>query len=169
MIPLRLPLKEDDSQIKALVKEAFEKSPYGYNNENDIIEKVHKTDLAFFFEIVAVSDEKIVGYGLLSPAFVGKTTGLVLAPLAVLPSHQGQGIGKKIIEALEEKAVKEGFPFIHILGDPNYYGKFGYLPARNYHIQAPFDVEEKYFLIKDLTSNHLKDLSGTLYYSPIFD
>ncbi|MEQ7217228.1 N-acetyltransferase [Vagococcus fluvialis] len=93
--------------------------------------------------------------------------GLVLAPLSVLPTHQGKGIGSKLIKALEEKVANQ-YSFISILGSPSYYSRFGYEEAAHFGIKAPFEVPSEYFLIKEMTKEQLASSRGTLIYSAAF-
>jgi predicted N-acetyltransferase YhbS len=94
--------------------------------------------------------------------------GLVLAPLSVLPPHQGKGIGKRLIKALEEKVANQ-YSFISILGNPSYYGRFGYEEAAYFGIKAPFEVPSEYFLIKEMTKGGLESSQGILMYSAAFN
>ncbi len=164
----------DYTEVSRLIVSSFSTSEYGYSNEAELVEKIrknitHKKDL----ELVALIDGKIVGHGMLSQVKVinvlDESIGLVLAPLCVLPEYQNQGIGGKLIEELENIALYLGFKFISILGNPDYYGKFGYSEAKNYNISAPFEVDSKYFLIKELEQHGLKEVKGTLIYSSAFE
>lgn len=124
-------------------------------------------------EVVAVLDHTIVGYGLLSEVQITNEntshTGLVLAPLAIAPLYQKQGIGRKILTFLEIRAQELAYPFISILGHPGYYEKLNYLMAKNFHVSAPFDVPEEAFLLKPLFTDGLKEVYGTVQYLTAFD
>ncbi len=161
--------EKDYPEIEKLVKEAFEKSEYGYNNENEIITKIRTIKPMTYFERIVVENDEIIGYGMLSSAAINWDLGLVLAPLAVKISHQNQGIGAILMKDLEEITLAGDYPFIHILGNPDYYGKFGYQKASQFEITPPFKVESKYFLIKELFPSSLTDISGQLTYNPAFD
>lgn len=164
--------KEDYQQIKELIVIAFTESEYGYTGEDELVEKIRLEDN--YLEVVCVENEKIVGHGLLSSSWIESdlgevvSCGLVLAPLAILPDYQGRGIGEKIIVELESD-VKDEMSFISILGDPSYYGRFGYISAENYGIRPPFEVSNEYFMIKEIKDNGLLDSQGTLKYNRAFD
>lgn len=64
----------------------------------------------------------------------------LLGPLAVLPSHQRKGIGGSLIkEGLEYLRSKQSYKVL-VLGDPNYYGRFGFIQEDN--ITTPYKIPE---------------------------
>ena len=56
-----------------------------------------------------------------------------------------------------------------IIGHETYYPKFGYVPASQYQIKAPFEVPDKNFMIKELTDGGLEGKSGVIHYSEAFN
>ncbi len=153
---------------------AFRHSDHGYQNEAELVDKIrqeatYEPDL----EVVAEEACQLLGHGLLSQVqIVNKDqtfTGLVLAPLAVLPERQGQGIGGKILQELEKRAVTHSYEFISILGHPDYYPRFGYQKASLYEITAPFPVPDAAFLIKALTPKGLAGVHGKVRYAKAFE
>ena len=164
----------DYPATKELIVAAFQQSEHGYQGEAQIVEKIRQeTTYEPELEMVAEVDGKLLGHGLLSPVKIVNEqrtfTGLVLAPLAVLPEFQGQGIGGKLLQELEKQAAKQSYPFISILGHPDYYPRFGYQKASLYNITAPFSVPDEAFLIKALTPEGLVGVSGVVRYSKAFD
>ena len=167
--------KEDYKKVEELIVEAFSKSEHGYNGEVDIVKKVRELpDYSEELELVYLEDGEIVGHALLSSTWILDKEknvikeGLVLAPISVIPDKQGQGIGGKLIEALEQLTTGR-IAFISILGNPLYYGRFGYKSASEYSVKAPFDVPEEYFMIKELSVDELLNSEGTLKYNQAFD
>lgn len=57
---------------------------------------------------------------------------LALAPVAVLPAYQGNGIGGRVDRAAHEKAREMGFGSVILLGHPAFYPKFGYRPLKEF-------------------------------------
>src|SRR5699024_11322770 len=74
-------------------------------------------------------------------------TALALAPLSVLPEYRSKGIGKALVQAVEERAKAQDYTTIIVLGDPEYYGMLGYEEASQYQIYSPFDLLSKYFMV----------------------
>lgn len=167
--------ESDFKAVEKLIIEAFSGSEYGYQNEAELVEKIRAEDTYLKeLELVEVIEDKIVGHALLSQAVIQNETkevinkGVVLAPLSVLPTHQGKGIGKRLIKALEEK-IANRCSFISILGSPSYYSQFGYKEAANFDIKAPFEVPSEYFLIKEMTKDGLESSEGMLIYNKAFN
>lgn len=165
----------DYLEINSLIKEAFENSEYGYNGEAEIVTQLRFTNCYVpELEIIAVENNKIIGHGLLSEVEVinkNKTLciGLALAPLSVAPAYQGRKIGETLLLTLETKAKELNYKFITILGSASYYSRYGYTPASQYDIEAPFDVPDESFMIKILSENALDGISGVIQYSEAFN
>lgn len=165
---------EDHEKIDILIREAFTDTENGYGNESELVNKIRKSnEYVYDLEVVAAVGDEIVGHGLLSEVKIvneqNSYVGLVLAPLTTGTIYQGIGVGRKIIENLEERATKMNYQFISVLGHPDYYPRFGYVPASNYDIMAPFDVPDEAFMIKPLFENALDNVNGTIKYSSAFN
>ena len=64
----------------------------------------------------------------------------LLGPLAVTPQWQGCGIGGALIRAAVSGLRTRGVSWLYVLGDPGYYGRFGFRPEA--HVAAPYDIPE---------------------------
>ncbi|MFJ9517021.1 GNAT family N-acetyltransferase [Kitasatospora sp. NPDC101801] len=96
--------------------------------------------------LVAVDErELIVGHALLTRLEVGDATALALAPVAVAPEWQRKGVGVLLVRAALAAAVEAGEKLVVVLGDPDYYGRFGFVPAARHGLTGPFDVSGEYF------------------------
>lgn len=169
-------LKNDYDIVDSLIREAFETSNYGYNDEAKLVKKIRNSDsYEPNLEVVAITkDEKILGHGLMSPVEIvneneERFVGVALAPLSVRVSYQGKGIGREILNELEKRAKKLNYKFVSILGDPNYYSKFGYVRASDFDIFSSYEVPDEAFRIKPLFSNSLNSVQGVLRYSKAFE
>jgi predicted N-acetyltransferase YhbS len=60
------------------------------------------------------------------PVRIGKCRLVLVGPVAVHPAHQGRGIGHRLMDTMLEKACKLGNPAMVMIGDPEYYGRFGF-------------------------------------------
>lgn len=93
---------------------------------------------------------------------------LIFGPVSVLPKYQKKGYGEKLINYTIEKAKKLGFDAIVIMGNPNYYKKFGFESCSKYKIYYEgIDKKEEtpFFMIKILNDNNIENLKG-IYSAP---
>lgn len=134
------PLDPDNySKAAALLRQAFPNSRY----EERLFENLHKRGRKLH-EWVCIHRNLYIGYIAFSLAYNGnQVCGLHLAPLAVNPNHQGQGVGSEMLRfALRQKEIKDQTVFV--LGDPGFYKKFGFdhceMPI------CPYDKNNAHFL-----------------------
>ncbi len=80
--------------------------------------------------LVAREDDKVTGhiaFSKMQGSADGKSVAaLAMAPVAVLPERHGHGIGSALIRRGIEQSREQGWDIIFVLGDPNYYGRFGF-------------------------------------------
>ena len=129
-------------------------------------EQVHPT-----ISLVAEIDGAVVGHIFFSPvSLVGHPDLRIigLAPMAVLPTYQNQGIGSALVlEGL--KACKEAdFQVTIVLGHPGFYPRFGFVPSIQFGIDSEYDVPPEVFMALELEENALQGNSGRIQYHPAF-
>jgi len=141
------------------------------NDEALIVEKLRKS--GDVISLVAIKNDKVVGHVLFSAASIENNEdsipALVLAPVAVLPEFQNQGVGTKLIERGLDECRKQGYSIVTVLGHPKFYPRFGFKPAIEYGIESPLEVPEESFMVLELVSGTLNHVKGVLYYSKAFD
>ncbi len=165
---IRRETKEDISDIQALNELAF-----GQSLEASIVNKL-RSNCSSLLSLVASENEKIVGHILFSPAEIeglhGTTKGMGLAPIAVLPAMQRQGIGTQLINRGIEELKKLQCAFIIVLGHPEYYPRFGFERASMYGIECQWeDVPDEAFMILWLDKSKIGRISGTAKYREEFN
>lgn len=141
-------------------------------SESKLIEKIRKGEnFVPELSLVAEIDDEIVGHILFSRIkVVGDSVfdSLALAPMAVIPEFQKQGIGSKLIKKGIEKAKEMGFDSIIVLGHKEYYPKFGFQRASKWDIKCPFEVPEEAFMAIELTEKAFEGKAGTVRYPDEF-
>lgn len=124
--------------------------------------------------LVAETAGAVVGHILLTPIHIepaaggAPTSSLALAPVAVLPAWQRQGIGARLIVAGLAAARSGGFGSVVLLGHPGYYPRFGFGPASRWGIRAPFEVPNEAFMALELQAGALAAAAGTVRYPEEF-
>lgn len=122
--------------------------------------------------LVAETDGQIVGHILFSPVTLSgheqvRIAGL--APMAVIPDYQRQGIGSALINAGLEACARAGYEAVVVLGHPHYYPRFGFEISQPFGIDCEYEVSPEVFMIQAITPGILDHLSGTIYYHPLFN
>ncbi|MBA7468119.1 hypothetical protein ES707_03360 [subsurface metagenome] len=117
-------------------------------DEGKIVKNLRKNN-NLTISLIAEINKKIVGHIAYSPIYNKneEIIGIGLAPVAVLPSYQKQGVGSNLINKGNEMALSKGFKKIFVLGDSAYYRRFGFEIAKNYNYFSDFDPEGKHFMI----------------------
>ena len=121
--------------------------------------------------LVGVRSGQVVGHILFTPLTLEPRpdglNGLGLGPIAVLPQYQRGGIGARLIQSGLELCRAQAVDFVVLLGDPGYYGRFGFRPGREYGLTSEYGDGEA-FQALELKPGALKGLSGLVKYVPEF-
>lgn len=168
MIAIRKENVNDYTEVYNVIKTAFETAEHSDGNEQDLVVVLRKSN-NFIPELslVAIDNNKIVGYILFTKIKIGESEELALAPLGVLPEYQRKGVGSKLIKEGHKIAKNLGYHYSIVLGSENYYPKFGYVPAIEYGIEAPFDVPSKNFMAIKLNESNV-EIKGIVKYAKEF-
>ena len=119
MIDIRDEGPRDWKAVYQVVSSAFSRLA-----EAELVEELRKAGDSVV-SLVAEDDSQIVGHVLLS-RMDAPFPALALAPVSVIPSRQRSGIGSALIREAVNSARSEGWAAIFVLGDPNYYQRFGF-------------------------------------------
>lgn len=146
---VRTATPDDLDDILAVVRQAFR----GGDDEVGIVDDVRRLGAAIpDLELVAtVADETVVGHVLTSRGDLDGRPSAAVAPLAVLPDWQGRGVGTALMTALIDRADAQGWPLLALLGNPAYYGRFGFEPAKGLGMAYP-PVDSPAFQVRRLTA-----------------
>ncbi|MET9319712.1 bifunctional class I SAM-dependent methyltransferase/N-acetyltransferase [Streptomyces sp. NPDC003038] len=88
-------------------------------------------------------DGSVAAHALLTVCEVDGVRALALAPVAVDPALQRSGAGSSVVRALLAAAKERGEALVLVLGHPEYYPRFGFVPASRFGIRAPFEVPDE--------------------------
>jgi putative acetyltransferase len=147
---------------------------FGQQNEGVLIEKL-RLEPAYIrdFSLVALLQGKPVGHILFFPVNIENgahgTPSLSLAPMAVDPEYQNQGIGSRLVKYGLQRALKAGFSSVVVLGHPNFYPRFGFVPASRWGITSPWEVPDDAFMAMELSGGSLDGVSGKVFFSSVFN
>lgn len=174
-IKIRKETPDDYNQVIELTEKAFETMEFSDGNEGSLVDKLRKAPTFIkHLSLVAESNGQVVGHILFTPIYIENGQqhfkSLAMAPVSVLPEFQNQGIGSQLILAGHQHAKELGFQSVIVLGHEHYYPRFGYQPASQWGIKAPFDLpSEDLFMAIELTEGALSGIAGTVIYPPEFE
>ena len=117
----------DHAVIHALTEAAFRQAPHSSHTEQFIVDALRaRGELSV--SLVAEMDGKVIGHVAVSPVTIsdGSMRWFGLGPISVLPAWQGQGIGAALMRAALEALRQQGAHGCVVLGEPAYYGRFGF-------------------------------------------
>jgi len=153
---------EDAVAVREVNRQAF-----GEDLEGRIVDALRDHGAATL-SLVAIDGDAVVGHIMFSPLSVGSAEGVGLGPMAVLPSHQRQGIGSRLVEAGIERLRSTGCPFVVVLGHPSFYPRFGFEPAAAYGLTCEWDVAPEAFMVNVLNPAIRDSLRGVAQYRAEF-
>jgi putative acetyltransferase len=167
VITIRLERPEDASRVRSVNELAF-----GQPTEANLVERLQQACPASL-SLVA-EDDAVVGHILFTPvtveSAVRRVIGMGLAPMAVLPDRQRQGIGSALVTRGLEILRERGCPFVVVVGHPEYYPRFGFEPASVHGLASQWEgVPDAAFMVWILDRNAMVGVSGVANYRDEFN
>ena len=157
---------EDANAIRFVLEEAF-----GQSIEADLVDALRRRG-ALTLSLVAVRENEVVGHIIFSPVTVESAgssfNAIGLGPMAVLPPYQGKGIGSQLVRIGFEQCRQAGHEIVVVLGHPDFYARFGFVPTRYRGIHCEFDVPDDVFMVMELRQGALAGRGGLVKYQPEF-
>ena len=156
----------DQEKIRKVHLAAFET-----NSEANLVDALRKTGIELI-SLVAEENNEIIGHILFSPVTIDddSTVKVIgLAPMAVLPNWQRKGVGTKLINEGLKACEQAGYEIAVVLGHPQYYPRFGFLPSVKFGIKSEYNVPADVFMVKELREGALQGITGTIKYHQVFN
>lgn len=145
-----------------------ERLAFGQDEEAELVrELVHDPSAKPLLSLLAFENDQPVGHILFTKARLTPAKRLVstviLAPLAVVPQAQKQGIGGKLIERGLRLLSKAGVELVFVLGHPEYYPRHGFRPAGKLGLDTPYPIPEEHadaWMVQELKPGVIGTVSG---------
>jgi putative acetyltransferase len=138
-------------------------------DEADLVDKLRAGEHVLI-SLVAELDGSIVGHIMFSRIWINTPQELVsavaLAPVAVLPEHQREGIGGLLVQRGLELLRGRGERIVIVVGHPTYYPRFGFSTDAAKLLESPFPPEA--FMAMELSAGALDGIRGSVVYPPAF-
>ena len=161
--------KEEPRDIKAIRR--VNEQAFGQGNEANIIEQLRNRDV-LTISLVAEQDNEIVGHIAFSPVTIeaqgSNSEAIALAPMAVVPAWQRKGIGSQLVWAGLEECRRLAHEVVVLVGHPEYYPRFGFVPARSKGLECEFEVLDEAWMILELKEGALAGRRGEVRFQPEF-
>jgi putative acetyltransferase len=146
----------------------IERLAFGYEKEADLVrDLLHDLSAKPVLSLLAFQKNRALGHILFTTAQLSGSQDsasiVILAPLAIVPDTQKQGIGGKLIEKGLELLSKSGVDLVFVLGHPEYYPRYGFKPAGDLGFEAPYpipDVHANAWMVQALRSGVIGSVSG---------
>jgi putative acetyltransferase len=126
--------RADIPEIRKIIEEAFLQPA-----EANLVDRL-RADGESVVSVVAVDEGRVVGHIMFS-RMTAPFRALGLAPIAVTPSRQRNGIGSQLIRCGLAQAKTNRWQCVFVLGDPKFYGKFGFSAALAGAFESPYASE----------------------------
>ncbi|MEP3477731.1 MAG: N-acetyltransferase [Fuerstiella sp.] len=157
--------------IRQLTVAAFANSELGYNGEADFIDTL-RNQCPDILSLVALDDDRVVGHILFSAATIrcGPVihAGMGLAPMAVHPAFQKQGIGSILVTDGMKRLAKRNLEFTMVAGHAQFYPRFGFLPAAEYSVRHGCDGMPQDIFFLHTKHPRTQFIDGLAYYHDVF-
>lgn len=155
----------DRLAVRAINEAAFETGA-----EADLVDALREHG-KFVLSLVAEANGEAVGHILFSDIVMEPGTPQSdvagLAPMAVLPAWQGKGVGSALVRRGLEDCAELGYRAVFVLGNPAFYGRFGFVPARLHGITSDYQDAGDAFMVLSLGKADLP--RGHAHYQPEFE
>ena len=155
---------QDIEAISRLTEAAFRNEEYSSHTEHFIVNALRRTG-QLSISLMAAEHDEILGHVAISPVSIssGVTGWYGLGPISVRPDRQGKGIGSALMWAALQQLRQQGAAGCVVLGDPAYYGRFGFKAHPG--LELP-DVPPEYFQALSFTGELPV---GVVKYAAAFD
>lgn len=155
----------DRDAIRSIHRAAF-----GRDDEATLVDRLVDARDAIV-SLVAVDAGDTIGHVLFSRLRVttangDELTAAALAPLAVVPHHQRRGAGEALVREGLDRVAARNIEVVIVLGDPAYYGRFGFSADHARMLRGPFTGPS--WMALEIVPDALRDVSATVVYPSAF-
>lgn len=167
-LTIRPETPQERQEIYNLIRTAFETAQVKDGTEQDFAEDLRNGN-GFIPELALVGElsGKLIGHIMLTRTQIVRPDGekfeaLLLAPLSVLIEYRNKGVGSALVKTSLGIAKKMGYKAVFLVGNPDYYNRFGFRQTSEWSIRSKDGIPEKFVLGYELKPEGLKGISGVL-------
>ena len=149
----------------------LEEAAFSHHDEANLVDLARMRGRSAL-SMVALHAGGVIGHALFTSVTFDNShdpsTGLGHGPRAVLPEFQRTGIGSRLLRAGLEHVRRLGCGFVVLLGDPAFYSRFGFQPARTFGLLSDYGDGEE-FQALELRPAALTGMHGRIKFIPEFE
>lgn len=166
-IIIRQELGKDLDEVYNLIKTAFETAKVKDGDEQDFTVRLRNgKNFIPELSLVAEANGKLIGHIMFTKTPVAQSNGekfegLLVAPLSVLLEYRDFGVGSTLMKEGLRLGAQLGYKAAFLIGDPNYYHRFGYQSSSLFGITHP-DIPVEYVMAYELVPHALDNVDGTI-------
>ena len=154
-----------DSDLEDVL--AVERAAFGSDEEANLVRDLLGDETARpYLSLLAFENDQAVGHILFTKVRLESNAAIsasILAPLAVIPGMQKQGIGTHLTQVGLRMLAEAGVDLVFVLGHPNYYPRFGFMPAGERGFSAPYPIPESHapaWMVNELKPGIIAKMQG---------
>lgn len=156
----------DAASIDSLLRRSFPTSA-----EAELVQQLREDGLLTLGVVATDDDGQVLGYAAFSPVTLNDEDRqwVGLAPLAVDESVRRQGVGKQLIYEGLDTLNEFGYAAVVVLGDPAFYGPYGFEPAARHQLHCRWEGTEAAFQVYKLADDAFYGVEGRIEFSAPFN
>ena len=164
-----------DTDLRAIL--TVEREAFGYDKEANLVRDLLGDPSARpLYSLLAFDNGRAVGHVLFTAARLegkpNRASLSLLAPLAVIPDFQNQGVGGELIKEGLKHQSNAGVDLVFVLGHPGYYPRYGFKPAGVHGFEAPYPIPEEHadaWMVQELRPGVIGGVSGKVRCADMLD
>lgn len=155
--------EKDFDEVYRLVQTAFKTAQVADGNEQDFVVQLRKSP-GYISELALIAEDngELIGQVMLTRFDIEGHEVLLLAPLCVALDYRSKGLGGQLIKEAFERARDMGFTAVILVGNPDYYSRFGFKPSIDFNIKNTDKIPDKFVQVCELVPHALDDVAGTV-------
>lgn len=163
---IRTVTKNDFDEIYKFIKEAFKTAEVSDGTEQDFVLELRKSENYLpELEFAAYNENLLIGHIMLTKQKLtcNKPVNAVLvAPLSVKLEYRNSGIGSALMQHALKEAINQNYSAAFLIGNPEYYRRFGFSQCSKYNIKNISEVPDKFVLAHELIPDTFKNITGEI-------
>ncbi len=156
---------------------SVESAAFGHDKEAELVRDLLEDPSAKpLLSLLAFDGDRAVGHVLFTTARLTNTQDTpsisLLAPLAIVPEYQRQGIGAQLVRQGLQLLTESEIDLVFVLGHPEYYPRHGFKPAGHLGFEAPYPIPDKHadaWMVQALRPGIIGSVRGTVVCADALD